>query len=186
MELQRLHSRLNFLINEPSATGDSRLSGPPSPHTQDPTIETLRRALTQRVRHNEAGDGSPGSQELLPRGVQNLHCSRIAPTMGRPESRRLRQRRQPSAFLRRAHCGGDPEAYVGGTWSRSMRRRCSSPKASLRQMVWFVWRVAPTIRSKSAARCNTCPADTATRDPTVGDIFQDRRQAGKTQSQKPR
>ena len=160
----------------------------PADHERDSAQEET---CPRRSRINESGDATPGSQESITRGVQNLqladvpaaqpvHAVRAPPTM--PNSRRPTQQRprHERAYLRCAQCGADPHTFSGGSDNRLMIHmgRKHGGQSRIQESVAQLRQLGRTIRSRRGNRCNHYRADTATRDILVGDIFQDRRHPG--------
>ena len=85
-----------------------------------------------------------------------------------PNSRRPTQprARQQQEYLRSAQCGSDPEAFKG-----------TSDRGLMLHVVQK-YRAACVLCDWRCHRCSHCKRDTPTRDITVGDILQDRRQPG--------
>ena len=91
--------------------------------------------------------------------------------MTQPRSRQLRD------YLRGAQCGSDPEVYIGNF--RSMvASNWFKRVAQLRQLDCAACVFCDTSRSQRCNRCSHCKKDTPTRDITVGDVLQDRRELG--------
>ena len=198
---------LNVTLEEPShggyagvRVGEAQNLGPIA-HERDRAEE--RSACRTRI--NEAGDAVPGSQDSIHHarssefaadgysGDGDAHRRDIThtdpappsvPNSRRPTQPRSRQQRDN---LRCPRCGSDPEVCTGNTdrglmmhvgqkhGAQQLSQECV---AQLRQLDQAACVSCGTIRSRRCNRCNHCERDTATRDITVCDVFQDRRQPG--------
>ena len=172
--------------------GEAQTSGPAA-HEKDRAEERSAR----RTRINEAGDAVPGSQGSITREGQNLQLTdtaatqttRTDPAPQMHNSRRMTQprSRQQRDYLRRAQCGSDPEVYTRNTDHELMmhmvekhgcQQLIQESVAQIRQLDCAACVHCDKSRSRRCNRCSHCKKDTPTRDITVGDVFQDRRQPG--------
>ena len=191
---------LDATLEEPSHGGyagvrvvEAQHQGPTA-HESDCARERLRTPST----HQRGRRRCTRQPELHHARVQNLQLSDTSATQTTrtspvppPVPNSLRptqpQARQQRDYRRCAQCGAGPEVRAGSTdhgltmhtgQKRGGQQLSQGSVAQVRQLGRAACVFCGTIRSRRSNRCSLCKKNTATRDITDGDVFQDRRQPG--------